>query len=129
MADSNPVIIPFHAWQKKRRAGKGSTFSCPRYLRGHSRLKPGDLPLRLPLAQAAAGVLIALAQHQEQRAGNVDRAVGADHYADHHHEGEQMNAWYHYLLHNQTAAVIKAYLLFSGFRRVVVINVPWYLSE
>jgi amino acid transporter len=36
--------------------------------------------------------------------------------------------WYHYLLHNQTAALIKAYLLFSGFRRVVVINVPWYLS-
>jgi hypothetical protein len=37
--------------------------------------------------------------------------------------------WYHILLHNHTAAVIKAYLLFSGFRRVVVINVPWYLSE
>jgi amino acid transporter len=37
--------------------------------------------------------------------------------------------WYHYLLHNQTAAVIKAYLLFSGFRRVVVINVPWYLAS
>jgi amino acid transporter len=37
--------------------------------------------------------------------------------------------WYHYLLHNQTAAVIKAYLLFSGLRRVIVINVPWYLSE
>ncbi len=36
--------------------------------------------------------------------------------------------WYHYVLHNQTAALIKAYLLFSGFRRVVVINVPWYLS-
>jgi amino acid transporter len=36
--------------------------------------------------------------------------------------------WIHYLLHNQTAAIIKAYLLFSGFRRVVVINVPWYLS-
>jgi amino acid transporter len=36
--------------------------------------------------------------------------------------------WYHYLLHNQTAQLIKAYLLFSGFRRVVVINVPWYLS-
>ena len=33
--------------------------------------------------------------------------------------------WYHYLLHNQTATVIKAYLLFSGFRRVVVVNVPW----
>ena len=37
--------------------------------------------------------------------------------------------WYHYVLHNQTAAVIKAYLLLSGFRRVVVVNVPWYLSE
>jgi amino acid transporter len=37
--------------------------------------------------------------------------------------------WYHLLLHNQTAAVIKAYLLFSGLRRVVVINVPWYLSK
>ena len=36
--------------------------------------------------------------------------------------------WYHYLLHNQTATVIKAYLLFSGLRRVVVINVPWYLA-
>jgi amino acid transporter len=36
--------------------------------------------------------------------------------------------WYHYLLHNQTAAIIKAYLLFCGFRRVVIINVPWYLS-
>jgi amino acid transporter len=37
--------------------------------------------------------------------------------------------WYHFLLHNQTAALIKAYLHFSGFRRVVVINVPWYLAE
>jgi amino acid transporter len=37
--------------------------------------------------------------------------------------------WYHYLLHNQTASVIKVYLLLSGFRRVVVINVPWYLSD
>jgi amino acid transporter len=37
--------------------------------------------------------------------------------------------WYHYLLHNQTAALIKAYLLFCGLRRVVVINVPWYLSK
>jgi amino acid transporter len=36
--------------------------------------------------------------------------------------------WYHFVLHNQTAALIKAYLLFSGFRRVVIINVPWYLS-
>jgi amino acid transporter len=37
--------------------------------------------------------------------------------------------WYHFLLHNQTAALIKAYLLLSGQRRVVVINVPWYLND
>ena len=37
--------------------------------------------------------------------------------------------WYHYILHNQTAAVIKVYLGLSGFRRVVVVNVPWYLDE
>jgi amino acid transporter len=37
--------------------------------------------------------------------------------------------WYHYVLHNQTASVIKAYLLLCGFRNVVVINVPWYLSD
>jgi amino acid transporter len=36
--------------------------------------------------------------------------------------------WYHYLMHNKTAAVLKAYLYFSGLQRVVVINVPWYLS-
>ncbi len=34
--------------------------------------------------------------------------------------------WYHYILHNQTAAVMVAYLRMSGFRRVIVINVPWY---
>jgi amino acid transporter len=34
--------------------------------------------------------------------------------------------WYHYVLHNQTAAVMVAYLRLSGFQRVIVINVPWY---
>ena len=37
--------------------------------------------------------------------------------------------WYHYILHNQTAAFIKVYLHLSGYRRVVVINVPWYLDD
>jgi amino acid transporter len=35
--------------------------------------------------------------------------------------------WYHFLLHNQTAALIKGYLYFSGLERVAVVNVPWYL--
>jgi amino acid transporter len=36
--------------------------------------------------------------------------------------------WYHYLLHNQRAAILKALLLLRGDQRVVVINVPWYLT-
>jgi Amino acid permease len=39
------------------------------------------------------------------------------------------NRWYQHLLHNHTAAVLKAALLFHGDRRMVVINVPWYLGE
>ena len=35
--------------------------------------------------------------------------------------------WYEYFLHNQRATGLKAALLFRGDRRVVVINVPWYL--
>jgi hypothetical protein len=35
--------------------------------------------------------------------------------------------WYHYLLHNQRAALLKALLLFKGDPRTVVINVPWQL--
>jgi amino acid transporter len=36
--------------------------------------------------------------------------------------------WYHYFLHNNTAAIIKGYLYFSGLERVAVVNVPWYLK-
>ena len=37
--------------------------------------------------------------------------------------------WYHYLLHNQRASLLKAMLLVKGKERVVVINVPWYLQQ
>src|SRR5215471_16882995 len=36
--------------------------------------------------------------------------------------------WYHYFLHNKRASVLKALLLLKGNRRIVVINVPWYLE-
>ncbi|MBV9626140.1 MAG: APC family permease [Acidobacteria bacterium] len=35
--------------------------------------------------------------------------------------------WYNYLLHNQRAAALKAMLYFLGNRRIMVVNVPWYL--
>jgi len=37
--------------------------------------------------------------------------------------------WWEYLLHNQSAAVLKALLFLQGDGRVVVINTPWYLKE
>jgi hypothetical protein len=36
--------------------------------------------------------------------------------------------WYHYFLHNQRAAILKALLLVKGDQRISVINVPWYLA-
>jgi hypothetical protein len=37
--------------------------------------------------------------------------------------------WYHYFLHNQRAEWLKALLLLKGNQRIIVINVPWYLSR
>jgi amino acid transporter len=37
--------------------------------------------------------------------------------------------WYHHLLHNKRAAVLKGLLLIKGNQRIVVINVPWYLES
>jgi amino acid transporter len=36
--------------------------------------------------------------------------------------------WYHYPLHNQRAELLKALILLHGDRRIVLINVPWYLE-
>jgi amino acid transporter len=36
--------------------------------------------------------------------------------------------WYHYPLHNQRAELLKALLLLHGSKRIVLINVPWYLD-
>jgi amino acid transporter len=35
--------------------------------------------------------------------------------------------WYYYLLHNQRAAALKVILYAKGDRRIIVVNVPWYL--
>jgi amino acid transporter len=38
--------------------------------------------------------------------------------------------WYHYLLlHNQRASLLKAFLLLKGDQRIIIIDVPWYLSS
>ena len=36
--------------------------------------------------------------------------------------------WYHHLLHNKRASLLKAVLLLRGNQRIIVINVPWYLE-
>jgi len=37
--------------------------------------------------------------------------------------------WYHNFLHNQRATWLKAALLMKGNRRIVIINVPWYVDD
>jgi hypothetical protein len=37
--------------------------------------------------------------------------------------------WYHHLLHNKRAAVLKGLQLLKGNQRIIVINVPWYLES
>lgn len=37
--------------------------------------------------------------------------------------------WYHNFLHNQRATWLKAALLLKGNRRIVIVNVPWYLDD
>jgi amino acid transporter len=37
--------------------------------------------------------------------------------------------WYHYFLHNHTASVIKALLLYRGGPQIVVVSTPWYLRD
>jgi len=37
--------------------------------------------------------------------------------------------WYHYFLHNQRGELLAALLLVKGDRRIVIVNVPWYLNE
>lgn len=37
--------------------------------------------------------------------------------------------WYHYMLHNHTASVIKALLVFRGGPQVVIVSTPWHLSD
>jgi amino acid transporter len=36
--------------------------------------------------------------------------------------------WFHYLLHNQRAEILKTWLLLKGNQRIVLVNVPWYLK-
>jgi amino acid transporter len=37
--------------------------------------------------------------------------------------------WYHNFLHNQRATWLKASLLMKGNRRIVIVNVPWYVDD
>jgi len=36
--------------------------------------------------------------------------------------------WYHFLLHNQRARLLKELVLLKGNQRIVVVDVPWYLQ-
>ena len=37
--------------------------------------------------------------------------------------------WWENLLHNRRADLLKVMLLLRGNRRIIVINIPWYMDE
>jgi hypothetical protein len=37
--------------------------------------------------------------------------------------------WYHVLLHNHSASLLKALLLYRGGPQVVIVSAPWYLKD
>jgi amino acid transporter len=37
--------------------------------------------------------------------------------------------WFHYLLHNQRAEILKTWLMLKGNQRIVIVSVPWYLQD
>jgi amino acid transporter len=37
--------------------------------------------------------------------------------------------WFHYLLHNQRAEILKTWLMLKGNQRIVIVSVPWYLKD
>jgi hypothetical protein len=36
--------------------------------------------------------------------------------------------WFHYLLHNQRAEVLRALLLAKGSRHLILVSVPWHIK-
>jgi len=139
------VIIPIQGWdQISKKAlrfglnisrdvhalhvdtGEGSTMFCTewsRYVEEPARqagVPPPELKVlpsryRLVLAPIVDYVLQAERDHPNQQI-----AVLIPELVERH--------WYHHLLHNKRASVLKALLLLRGNQRIIVINVPWYLE-
>jgi amino acid transporter len=71
-------------------------------------------PYRLVIQPIIDFVLQLEEEHKSRMIGVVIPAL-----VEHH--------WYHYFLHNQRGELLSALLLVKGDRRIVIIDVPWYL--
>jgi amino acid transporter len=72
-------------------------------------------PYRLVLRPILEYVLKAEQEHPERQIAIIVPELVEQH-------------WYHYPLHNQRAELLKALLLLHGSKRIVLINVPWYIK-
>jgi amino acid transporter len=72
-------------------------------------------PYRLVLRPILEYVLKAEQEHPERQIAIIVPELVEQH-------------WYHYPLHNQRAELLKALLLLHGSKRIVLINVPWYIQ-
>ena len=106
--------------------GDGSTIFCAEWARyvdepaKQGGVKPPQLvvlpsPYRLVLSP-----IVDYALKTERASPNQQIAVLVPELVERH--------WYHYLLHNKRAEILKTLLLLRGDQRIIVINVPWYLN-
>jgi amino acid transporter len=83
--------------------------------------KPPELVvLKSPYRFVITPILDYALQQEKENPGRKIAVVVADLREKH---------WYHYLLHNQRGAALTALLMLNGTRRIVAINVPWYLDS
>ena len=109
--------------EKKHKASDELIKYWPKYVDRAAReagLRPPELvvlesPYRLVLTPILSYVLKLEREHPDRQVAVLVPEIIEKH-------------WFHYLLHNQRSTALKLLLYVKGNRRIIVINVPWYLE-
>jgi len=99
----------FSDWKEVEQAAKAAGFPAPKLVVLRS-------PYRFVIQPILDHILDLELQHKDRLV-----AVVIPHFVE--------NRWFYYFLHNQRGKLLAALLLVKGDRRIVIVNVPWYLHD
>ena len=88
---------------------------------------PRNVRLAVAMTAVLQGALVVTGQYRSSFDAYIHMFF-ADHYRRAWWELVEPR-WYHHLLHNHTAAVLKALLLLRGNPQIVIVSIPWYLRD